>query len=97
MMEQYSGDFLAAVDGLRALLGCRGRVWPVSVEQASLCARYGDGRLARGEVDVDAKLNGEHGIDAIWLDPPVQIHRRSPRRLASSTRSSSGPAASTRA
>src|SRR5215207_8786595 len=26
MMQQYSGDFLAAVDGLRALLGCRGRV-----------------------------------------------------------------------
>src|SRR6185503_8139878 len=35
MMEQYSGDFLAAVDGLRGLLGCRGRVWPVSVERAS--------------------------------------------------------------
>ena len=43
MMEQYSGDFLAAVDGLRALLGCAGRVWPVSVEKASLCAEYGDG------------------------------------------------------
>ena len=24
MMEQYSGDFLAVIDGLRALLGCRG-------------------------------------------------------------------------
>ena len=43
MMEQYSGDFLAAVDGLRALLGCAGHVWPVSVEQATLCAEYGDG------------------------------------------------------
>jgi uncharacterized cofD-like protein len=55
MMEQYSGSFLAAVEGLRALLGCRGRVWPVSIEQASLCARYADGCLARGEVDVDAQ------------------------------------------
>src|SRR5947208_4780654 len=26
MMQSYSGDFLNAVDGLRALLGCRGRV-----------------------------------------------------------------------
>ena len=43
MMQRYSGDFLDAIDGLRALLGCRGRVWPVSVEQASLCAEYGDG------------------------------------------------------
>src|ERR1700740_441759 len=42
-MKQYSGDFLAAVDGLRSLLGCAGRVWPVSVEQSSLCAEYEDG------------------------------------------------------
>src|SRR6187402_1791605 len=38
MMEQYSGDFLAAVDGLRSLLGCTGHVWPVSVGRASVCA-----------------------------------------------------------
>jgi uncharacterized cofD-like protein len=75
MMAQYSGNFLAAVEALRALLGCRGRVWPVSIEQASLCARYADGRTARGEVDVDEQLNGGHGIDALWLDPPVQIHK----------------------
>ena len=37
-MEQYSGDFLSAVDGLRSLLGCTGHVWPVSVERASVCA-----------------------------------------------------------
>src|SRR5919202_6951515 len=54
MMEQYTGDFLAAVDGLRSLLGCRGRVWPVSVEHASVCAEYVDGSRTRGEVEVDA-------------------------------------------
>src|SRR6187549_3113444 len=36
MMEQYTGDFLAAVDGLRALLGCRGHVWPITVERSSI-------------------------------------------------------------
>jgi uncharacterized cofD-like protein len=74
MMEQYSGSFLAGVEGLRALLGCRGRVWPVSIEQASLCARYADGSTARGEVDVDAQLDRGHAIEDVWLDPPVQIH-----------------------
>jgi hypothetical protein len=54
MMQRYSGDFLDAIDGLRALLGCRGRVWPVSVQQASVCAEYGDGLTTRGEVEVDA-------------------------------------------
>jgi uncharacterized cofD-like protein len=73
MMERYSGDFLAAVDGLRGLLGCAGRVWPVSVEQASLCAEYQDGSRTRGEVEVDAGLSGR-GIKRLWLEPDVRLH-----------------------
>ncbi len=74
MMERYSGDFLAAVDGLRALLGCAGRVWPVSVEQASLCAEYGDGTRTRGEVEVDAGQTAGSAITALWLEPEVHLH-----------------------
>src|SRR5438445_4925945 len=52
MMQSYSGDFLDAIDGLRALLGCHGRVWPVTVEQASVCAEYDHGPPTRGEGEV---------------------------------------------
>ena len=74
MMEQYSGDFLAAVDGLRSLLGCKGRVWPVSVEPASVCAEYGDGSQTRGEVEVDAGQTRGHQVRRIWLEPLASIH-----------------------
>ncbi len=74
MMEQYSGDFLAAVEGLRGLLGCAGRVWPVSVESASICAEYGDGALTRGEMEIDAGQNAGSAINRLWLEPPVQLH-----------------------
>ncbi len=74
MMERYSGDFLAAVDGLRALLGCRGFVWPISVEQATLCAEYADGEVTRGEVEVDAGHARGHLVTRIWLEPPAPIH-----------------------
>ena len=74
MMEQYSGDFLAAVDALRALLGCKGRVWPVSVEPGSLCVEYGDGSQTRGEVEVDAGQQQGNKVKKIWLEPPVAIH-----------------------
>ncbi len=74
MMEQYSGDFLAAVDSLQALLGCTGRVWPVSVEHASICAEYEDGSRTRGEVAVDAEQTQGRRIKRIWLDPEVSIH-----------------------
>ena len=74
MMEQYSGNFLAAVDGLRALLGCRGRVWPVSVERATLCAEYADGSVTRGEVEVDLGHRRGHGVKRVWLEPAAHIH-----------------------
>ena len=74
MMQRYSGDFLAAIDGLRALLGCRGRVWPVSVEQASVCAEYVDGSMTRGEVEVDAGQSAGRPVCRIWLEPQVSIH-----------------------
>jgi uncharacterized cofD-like protein len=74
MMDFYTGDFLAAVDGLRALLGCTGRVWPVSVQPASICAEYGDGSTTRGEVEVDAGHKAGHQVHRVWLDPEVPIH-----------------------
>ena len=74
MMERYSGDFLVAVDGLRALLGCTGRVWPVSVESAAVCAEYGDGTETRGEVEVDAGQSKGRLVKRIWLEPSVRIH-----------------------
>ncbi|HVH29952.1 MAG TPA: gluconeogenesis factor YvcK family protein [Vicinamibacterales bacterium] len=74
MMQRYSGDFLNAIDGLRSLLGCQGRVWPVSVEQASVCAEYEDGSVTRGEVEVDAGQMSGGLVRRIWLEPPVSIH-----------------------
>jgi uncharacterized cofD-like protein len=75
MMEQYTGgDFLAAVDALRALLGCRGRVWPITVERSTLCAEHHDGSRTRGEVDVDAGQLSGRAVGRLWLDPPATIH-----------------------
>jgi uncharacterized cofD-like protein len=73
-MERYGGDFLAAVDGLRSLLGCTGRVWPVSTDKASVCAEYGDGSSTSGEVEVDAGQSRGHYIRRVWLDPSPTLH-----------------------
>src|SRR5262245_21755498 len=81
MMQRYSGDFLDAVEGLRLLLGCRGRVWPVSVEHASVCAEYGDGSETRGEVEVDAGQSSGRFVRRIWLAPPVSIHQTVARAI----------------
>ena len=82
MMEQYSGDFAAAVNGLCALLGCRGRVWPVSTEQATICARYGDGSVTRGEVEVDAGQSAGHAVQRLWLEPEVTLPQSAAHAIA---------------
>jgi uncharacterized cofD-like protein len=51
-----------------------GRVWPVSVEHASVCAEYADGSRTRGEVEVDAGQSAGHGIARLWLEPDVPLH-----------------------
>src|SRR5215203_4481576 len=82
MMEQYSGDFLAAVDGLRRLLGCSGHVWPVSTERATLCAAYADGTSARGEPEVDAGQRDGKVIERVWLEPNAPIHPAAAEAIA---------------
>ena len=83
MMERYSGDFLAAVDGLRGLLGCVGRVWPVSVEQASVCAEYADGtthaRRSRGGCRVSASATASR---ASGSSPPCGCTRTTAEAIA---------------
>jgi uncharacterized cofD-like protein len=77
MMHSYGGgDFLGAIDALRELLGCRGRVWPVSVEHASVCAEYGDGSATAGEVEVDEGQSSGRFVRRIWLEPTASIHPR---------------------
>src|SRR4029078_9814139 len=73
MMQSYSGDFLDAIDGLRALLGCHGGGWPADVEKASVCAEYSDGSATRGEVEVDAGQSSGRFVHRIWLAAPVAI------------------------
>ena len=75
MMQSYSGDFLNAVDGLRALLGCRGRVWPVTVEQRvdvrRIRRRIDDARRSRSRRRADARAAS---FTRVWLEPAVSIH-----------------------
>ena len=63
------------VDGLRALLDCNGRVLPVSVEHATLCAEYEDGSRATTEVGVDQEQAEGRRIARISLDPEPNVHQ----------------------
>ena len=73
MMEQCSGDFLAAVDGLRTLLDCVASGRSAS-SRRTVCAEYEDGSRTRGEVEVDAEQSQGRRVGRVWLEPEVSIH-----------------------
>ena len=56
------------------MLGCRGAVWPITTERATLCATYVGGSSTRGEVEVDRGQTDGQRIERVSLDPPVKIH-----------------------
>lgn len=63
-LAERRGDLAAAADEILSLLGCRGRVIPVSLEPHVLVATT-DGGIVRGQVAV----NAAPGIRRISLDP----------------------------
>ena len=81
MMERYSGDFLAAVDGLRAVLGCAGRVWPVSVETGEPLRGVRRRFESRAEKSRSMRARAPgNAIARLWLEPERAAARRPWRR-----------------
>ena len=69
-------DLERAIDEMARLLQITGRVVPVALERADLCAELSDGRTLRGETNID--LRGEHSpkIERIFLAPSVSANPR---------------------
>ncbi len=57
------GDLLGALDDAQALLDTAGKVLPVTLEHATLCAQLTTGEVLRGETNVDTR--GQHHADPL--------------------------------
>lgn len=64
------GGEVQAIDEAGRLLRIRGRVLPVTLTDATLCARLDNGHVIHGETDIDIrKDHHDSGIAEVWLDP----------------------------
>lgn len=64
-------DLEHAVDEMGRLLRITGRVVPVSLQRSELCAELDDGRIVRGESNIDLRVEHSPRIGRVFLDPPV--------------------------
>lgn len=65
-MTKVTGDFEKAVEASSAVLAIRGKVVPSTLRNVSLCARYKDGVIVRGEEKISHR---EEDIEQIMLEP----------------------------
>lgn len=62
------------IDEMARLLRITGQVIPVALERADLCAELRDGRVIRGESNIDLRRERCPRIQRVFLDPPIRAN-----------------------
>lgn len=69
-LEKVTGDFSSAVREASNILNIDGEVAPVTLDNVRLCARLADGKIIRGETNIDIQRTPHRApIVEIWLEP----------------------------
>ena len=67
-------DLEQAIDQMARLLRITGQVIPVALERADLCAELEDGRVVRGESNIDLRRERSPRIERVFLDPTISAN-----------------------
>ena len=74
--EKITGDPVAGIKAISELFQIRGRVLPVSTDDAHVCVELKDGTVIRGESNIDKpKHDGSIPIVSVYLEPEALIYR----------------------
>lgn len=74
-LERSYGSFEKAVKEASKMLEVEGEVLPVTLDNSRLNALLEDGKIIRGETNIDIpKHNGNLKIQKIWLEPDAKIN-----------------------
>lgn len=74
-LSQQLGSFEKAIEKASQLLHLKGEVIPSTLERVRLSAQLENGKMVRGEEDIDVpKHNGNLKIQRIWLEPRAEAN-----------------------
>jgi len=75
VLEEISGDFQKGVEEAAKILHAKGRVIPVTLTNTRLMARLENGRLIKGETNIDIpRHDGRLKIEEVFLRPPAKAN-----------------------
>jgi len=81
-LSKMEGDFQKGVEQAMTLLNVQGKVLPVTTDNAQLHAELEDGRIIKGESNIDVpKHDGSLKIERVFLKPDCKINPKAQKEL----------------
>ncbi len=82
-LEEITGGIDRAIQEAGRILGIKGRVIPVTLTKADLCARLVDGTVLKGEDRLDVREEkAEVPIDYVYTDPRAYVNTEAAKAIA---------------
>ena len=81
-LTSLHNDVEGAIEQMSRMLNIRGKVIPVALKSADLCAELEDGSILRGESTIDLRSANLPRIKGVFLDPQVDANPRALEAIA---------------
>lgn len=82
VLQKTTGSFAAAVKEASRLLNIRGEVIPVTLNNVRLYAKLKNGRIIKGETNIDIpKTKNRAQIERVWLAPAAKLNPDAQRAI----------------
>lgn len=72
--EQNYGNIAEGIKKLSKVLNLKGKVLPVSLDNAHLCAELDDGTIIKGETNIDVPEGDRARISKVFLEPNAKVN-----------------------
>lgn len=81
-LERLTGDFERAIDEAAHILSVKGEVIPVTLAKTHLFAELENGKVIKGETNVDIPQHDPHlRIKRVWLSPRANVNPRARKAI----------------
>lgn len=81
-LAKITGSFEKAIEKTGKLLKIKGEVIPSTLDNAHLIAKLENGKVIRGETNIDLpKHDGRLKIEKVWLGPPCQANPKAIKKI----------------
>ncbi|HZS42764.1 MAG TPA: gluconeogenesis factor YvcK family protein [Candidatus Paceibacterota bacterium] len=81
-LDRIKGNYLQAIEEASKILEIKGKVLPISLDKATLCAELENGQIIEGETNIDVpKHDGTLKIKRVFLKPEATILPQSAKAI----------------